>query len=56
MKGNENQIVNYFDKRTSEEDLPVNFDVKIHEKYEKLEGLFDKFFDSNSLALAKVLN
>ena len=45
----------YFDKRSTEEDMPVSPSKEISDKYEHLEGIFEEFFDDNSLTLAKVL-
>jgi hypothetical protein len=46
----------YFDKRTSEEDMPVESEEVMQKQYEEMEILFEDFFDDNSLSLAKVEN
>jgi hypothetical protein len=48
------QSFHYFDKRTSEEDMPVIMPVIIQDKYEQMEVIFEEFFDDNCLTLAKV--
>jgi len=48
------QSFHYLDRRTNEEDMPINLPVPIQDKYEQMEVLFEEFFDDNSLSLAKV--
>jgi hypothetical protein len=54
MNSKDGLSLNYFDKRTSEEDMPIHISEKIQDKYEQLELLYDNFFDDNSLSNAKV--
>ena len=55
MNGKEyNQTFHYFDKRTNEEDMPLMLPHDVQDKYEQMDGLFEEFFDANSLSLAKV--
>ena len=44
----------YFESRIPEEDYPIEFSDEIQENYHKLEIIYDSFFDSNFLSLAKV--
>lgn len=56
MNYKENTIysLKYFDKRVSEEDMPIQTPEDIQLRYEELDLIFEEFFDENSLHLAKV--
>ena len=44
----------YFDKKVPEEDTPISFNDDVQDKYQKLDFVYEEFFDDNSLHLAKV--
>jgi hypothetical protein len=44
----------YLESRIPEEDYPIQISDELHENYQKLEHLYETFFESNFLALAKV--
>lgn len=44
----------YFDKRTNEEDSPVDVPYPVHERCQHMEEIYEEFFDTNSLTIAKV--
>lgn len=46
--------MNYFDRRSNEEDLPVMVNDATQERYKHLDAIYEKFFDENSLNTAKV--
>jgi hypothetical protein len=45
----------FFQSRIPEEDYPIEFNDELQDNYQRLETLYDSFFDSNFLTLAKVL-
>lgn len=49
-----NHMTMYFDKRVPEEDTPITVSDAVQLKYERLEAIYEEFFDDNSLHLAKV--
>lgn len=54
MYGKYSDTLNYFDRRSNEEDLPVEVELSAHAKYQTLENIYEEFFDENSLNVAKV--
>jgi hypothetical protein len=44
----------YFEKRVAEEDTPISVSDEVQDKYQKLDSVYEDFFDDNSLHLAKV--
>jgi hypothetical protein len=46
----------YFDKKTPEEDIPVNVDSEIQQKFQQIDELYEKFFLESTLSFAKVNN
>ena len=49
-----NNNLKYFQSRIPEEDNPIEFSDELQDNYQKLEFLYESFFDSNFLTLAKV--
>lgn len=47
------QMAEYFHPRTQEEDMPINFSASINQKYFYLESLFNTYYSSTSLIIAK---
>lgn len=45
----------FFDKKTPEEDLPVEIEESIQLKYLRLNQIFEEFFEENTITLAKVI-
>ena len=50
---NQQEISNYFSRRSEDEDCPINIDPEISMKYQQLEQLFNSFFPNDSLSIAK---
>jgi hypothetical protein len=44
----------YFSKKCLEEDLPIKIDKDTQYKYERLDKIYENFFDNTILYLAKV--
>ena len=47
------QMVEYFHPRSHEEDMPINFSAAINQKYFYLESIFNTYYSSMSLVIAK---
>lgn len=45
----------YFERKIPEEDYPYEFEDEVHEKYKKLETVYEEFFEESSIASAKVI-
>ncbi len=44
---------NYFDKKSKDEDYPINIDPETSKRYYELEKLFNSFFPNDYLTIAK---
>jgi hypothetical protein len=44
----------FFDKKSSEEENPVDIDSDLQQKYTKLNQIYEEFFEESSIAEAKV--
>ena len=47
------QMVEYFHPRSHEEDMPINFSAALNQKYFYLESIFNTYYNSMSLVIAK---
>ena len=45
----------YMQKRIPEEDYPIHVEESLQDNYQKIDQIYETFFDSNFLTMAKVL-
>lgn len=48
------QTKKFFDKKSPEEDIPVEVEDSVQVKYSKINEIYDEFFEENTITLAKV--
>lgn len=53
MQNNPQEPTLYFDTRTEDEDCPLKIEEETNVRYYNLEQIFNSFFSSNSLTVAK---